>query len=49
MRAFLSREERAMLEEHDPAPRERDENSSLQSQYEDSVLPEREFEYESGS
>ena len=30
----------------DEAPRERNTDSSLQSQYEDSVLPEREWEHE---
>ncbi len=33
----------------DELPRERDSNSSVQSQYEDSVLPDREWEHEDDS
>ena len=38
-----------MIEEEGERPRGRDEDSSVQSQYEDSVLPDREFEHEEES
>ena len=46
MRRDWTEEDRLDREE---LPRERDSNSSVQSQYEDSVLPDREWEHEEDS